>query len=72
MNDLDFLLMCLFQADSGCGTVFKDIQVSGIYNKRSRVIMLLQVERELMKEVKKDHEYLYILLNSRKDRERAI
>ena len=24
-----------------------------------------------MKEVKKDHEYLYILLNSRKDRERA-
>ena len=27
MNDLDFLLMRLFQADSGCGNVFKDIQV---------------------------------------------
>ena len=27
MNDLDFLLIRLFQADSGCGNVFKDIQV---------------------------------------------
>ena len=27
INDLDFLLMRLFQADSGCGNVFKDIQV---------------------------------------------
>ena len=27
MNDLDFLMMRLFQADSGCGNVFKDIQV---------------------------------------------
>ena len=31
MNDLDFLLMRLFQADSGCGNVFKDIQVKCTY-----------------------------------------
>jgi hypothetical protein len=47
--------MRLFQADSGFGNVFKDIQV----------------ERELRKEVKKDHEYLYILLDAIKDSERA-
>ena len=32
--------------------------------------LVLQIQRELKKEVGKDHEYLYILLDAVKDRER--
>ena len=50
-NDLDFLLMCLFMADSGHGQVFKDIQIV----------------KYLRKKVSVDHERLYLFNNIHKD-----
>lgn len=44
-NDLDFLLMRLFSADSGHGQVFKDIQIY----------------KELNEKTSQDHELLYLL-----------
>ena len=39
LNDLDFLLLRLFQADSGSGNVFKDIQVSSHYVVKLTVLI---------------------------------
>ena len=44
-NDLDFLLLRLYFADSGHGQVFKDIQI----------------QKEIQHELSKDHELLYLL-----------
>ena len=50
-NDLDFLLMRLFRADSGHGQVFKDIQIV----------------KYLQKKVSADHERLYLFTSIHKD-----
>ena len=56
MNDLDFLLMRLFRADSGHGRVFKDIQVY----------------KELNRLLSKERERLLLYHNVGKDNERRI
>lgn len=50
-NDLDFLLMQLFQADSGHGQVFKEIQVSKEYRRLYT----------------RDHELLHLFVNLQQD-----
>ena len=54
MNDLDFLVMRLFRADSGHGRVFKDIQVS----------------KEIKNQITKDHVLLHLLNDAIKDKHR--
>ena len=50
-NDLDFLLMRLFRADSGLGLVFKDVQI----------------EKELKELLNHDNEQLSLILGTQKD-----
>ncbi len=50
-NDLDFLVMILFRADSGHGRVFKDIQVS----------------KEIKNQITEDHVKLHLLNDAIKD-----
>ena len=50
-NDLDFLLMCLFRADSSHGKVFKDIQIN----------------KELKRLIGRDHQLLHLYVNVQQD-----
>ena len=52
-NDLDFILMRLYRADSGHGQVFKEIQV----------------DKELKQYISRDHELLHLYIDSSKDQE---
>ena len=52
-NDLDFLLMRLYRADSGHGQVFKDIRV----------------DKELKQYIGKDHELLHLYIDASKDQQ---
>ena len=52
-NDLDFILMRLYRADSGHGQVFKEIQV----------------DKELKQYISRDHELLHLYVDSSKDQE---
>lgn len=51
MNDLDFLLLRLFRADSGHGRVFKDILI----------------DKELKRLINEDHERLHLYIDAIKD-----
>ena len=55
MNDIDFLLMRLFKADSGHGQVFKDIQITKhLYTQNSddhkRLYLLNKIQSDFLDE----------------------